>query len=214
MGTNETLPLINNKEQFESYSSELHTEKYHLHGIDLRTLKKPDSQIKGFQSEVPTLVISECVLCYLSPDEYQRTMNYWTEIADQNYMGFLIYEPMSLNDQFGETMTHNLQSRGLNLQTFSKYPDLISRKKFLEESCHLKNLRLTDMSYIGGYKVSQDGREWIDHKEMGRINKLEMIDEIEEIRLLLEHYCLIYGEYTEEKTLNFKGIDTWSWILL
>ena len=53
MGTNETLPLINNKEQFESYSSELHTEKYHLHGIDLRTLKKPDSQIKGFQSEVP-----------------------------------------------------------------------------------------------------------------------------------------------------------------
>ena len=55
---------------------------------------------------------------------------------------------------------------------------------------------------------------WIDHKEMGRINKLEMIDEIEEIRLLLEHYCLIYGEYTEEKTLNFKGIDTWSWILL
>jgi len=214
VGTNETLPLINNKEQFESYSSELHTEKYHLHGIDLRTLKKPDSQIKGFQSEVPTLVISECVLCYLSPDEYQRTMNYWTEIADQNYMGFLIYEPMSLNDQFGETMTHNLQSRGLNLQTFSKYPDLISRKKFLEESCHLKNLRLTDMSYIGGYKVSQDGREWIDHKEMGRINKLEMIDEIEEIRLLLEHYCLIYGEYTEEKTLNFKGIDTWSWILL
>ena len=68
----------------------------------------------------------------LIPDEYQRTMNYWTEIADQNYMGFLIYEPMSLNDQFGETMTHNLQSRGLNLQTFSKYPDLYRGRSFLK----------------------------------------------------------------------------------
>ena len=70
------------------------------------------------------------------------------------------------------------------------------------------------MSYIGGYKVSQDGREWIDHKEMGRINKLEMIDEIEEIRLLLEHYCLIYGEYTEEKNFEFQRHRHLSWILL
>ena len=38
-------------------------------------------------------------------------MNYWTEIADQNYMGFLIYEPMSLNDQFGETMTQFAKQR-------------------------------------------------------------------------------------------------------
>ena len=70
------------------------------------------------------------------------------------------------------------------------------------------------MSCIGGYKRSQEGREWIEHNDMDRINKLELIDEIEEIRLLLEHYCLIYGEYTEEKSLNFKGIDTWSWVLL
>ena len=212
--TKEMLPLINNKVQFESYPSELHTDKYHLHGIDLRTLKQPDSQIRGFESEVPTLIISECVLCYLSPEEYQNTINYWTGIAGKGFVGFLIYEPMSLDDQFGETMTYNLQSRGLNLQTFSKYPDLTARKKFLEESCHLKNLRLTDMSCIGGYKRSQEGREWIEHNDMDRINKLELIDEIEEIRLLLEHYCLIYGEYTEEKSLNFKGIDTWSWVLL
>ncbi|RCK63576.1 Leucine carboxyl methyltransferase 1 [Candida viswanathii] len=198
--TDDPPPTIDSKSSFSEYSPDMHTPRYFLHGLDLRTL----AGVFPLQ-DLPTLVISECVLCYLPPEEYEQTIKYWTSQARSNIMGFLIYEPMSLDDQFGSTMTQNLLNRGLNLQMFSKYPDLPARKRFLE-LCGLLRLRLTDMSDVGGYKGQS---KWIDDNELQRINKLELIDEIEEIRLLLDHYCLVYGEYSG----TFTGIDTWDWIL-
>ncbi|KAL6450126.1 PPM1 Leucine carboxyl methyltransferase 1 [Candida maltosa Xu316] len=206
VNTTEPEPVVNSKESFAEYSCDLHTENYHLHGLDLRTL---DHTPTGFDTNVPTLIISECVLCYLSPEEYTRAIKFWTHRGGQTVMGFLIYEPMSLNDQFGATMAQNLLSRGLNLQTFSKYPDLITRKTFLENTCGLDNVKLTDLSAIGGYESSD--RSWIGDEELVRINKLEFIDEIEEIQLLLKHYCLIYGEYPNKEKQKFNGVDLWKW---
>lgn len=207
----EVAPEIHSKESFAAYDPDLHYNNYHLHGIDLREVN-PGTVLKGFNAELPTIVLSECVLCYLSPEEYSSTIKYWTNLGD-NLTGILIYEPMSLRDLFGETMNQNLQGRGLNLQTFDKYPDLESRLEFLKSECKLTKLRMTSLSDIGGYsKKKRTGESWISAKDLQRINALEFVDEIEEIRLLLEHYCLCYGEFRSlEKAPSFEGVDRWSW---
>ncbi|CUM64573.1 uncharacterized protein PRCAT00002180001 [Priceomyces carsonii] len=207
---------INSKEDFENYESELHTNNYHLYGMDLRQLKDFSIGEAKFlpyvNTSLPTLILSECALCYVSPLENEQIVKFWNNFFQKSncVLAFLTYEPMSLDDPFGVTMKDNLSKRGINLLTFNEFPTLQSRCDFLFSVCHLKNIRLTDMCDIGGY-----GNEspWIDNEELLRINKLELIDEVEEIRLLLKHYCICYGEMSRSNVKRFKGIDNWRWLI-
>ncbi|EGW33931.1 uncharacterized protein SPAPADRAFT_59315, partial [Spathaspora passalidarum NRRL Y-27907] len=108
----DTIPMIKSRDEFVQLDCDLQTSRYHLHGIDIRTWKDNKTPFAHFDSNLPTLVISECSLCYLAPDEYENTINYLTGIS-KNLISFIIYEPMSLNDSFGLTMTKNLLDRGL-----------------------------------------------------------------------------------------------------
>lgn len=181
--------IVESKEQLANMDSDLHTDRYHLLGFDLRSLSVlGEKKLDFLDRTIPTLVISECVLCYLTPEDNEMVLKFWKEYLAR--VSFLVYEPMGLGDAFGETMALNLLNRGIDLQTFHKYPDLKSRQQ------HYSSLgftvKLTDMALMGGY--SDVGSSWIDAKEHARVSRLEMIDEIEEIRLLLQHYCLIYAE--------------------
>lgn len=213
LGVEETIPEIDSKKSFAEYNPDLHCKNYHLHACDLREVNS-EAVLDGFDANLPTLVLSECVLCYLSPEEYFSTIKFWTNLGN-NLNSILIYEPMSLKDLFGETMYQNLQGRGLNLQTFDKYPDLESRLEFFKSECGLTRLRMSSLSNIGGYNKSQEAsKAWIDPQDLQRISSLEFVDEIEEIRLLLEHYCLCYAEFrSSENVSSFKGIDKWHWQL-
>ncbi|KAI5962591.1 PPM1 [Candida pseudojiufengensis] len=205
------IPSVKSKESFNDLDPNLHTNRYHLHGLDLRGLNSI-TQIKGLDTNLPTLIISECVLCYLSPEEYRSTIEICTNFGNENLTSFLIYEPMSLKDSFGSTMNQNLMGRGLNLQTFDEYPDLESRLRFFKDMCKLSNIRMTDISNVAGY--NKNSPAWIDDIELRRINSLEMIDEIEEIKLLLEHYCLVYGEFRNSPNApTFSGVDDFNWLL-
>lgn len=177
------------KDELASMDSDLHTDNYHLIGLDLRSLLAGDDKFAFLDTAVPTLVISECVLCYLTPEENEKVLRYWKESFLR--VSLLIYEPMSLNDAFGQTMAQNLLSRGIDLQTFVKFPDLKSRRDFFAETLGL-DVKLADMALVGGYAAPS--RTWIPKDELFRVSRLEMIDEIEEIRLLLQHYSLIYAE--------------------
>lgn len=176
---------VSAKSQFVDMDMDLHTDRYHLVGLDLRTLAGEGAAKLSFLDPlVPTLVISECVLCYLSPGDNEKVILYWKKAFAQST--FVIYEPMALDDAFGETMAHNLRLRGIDLQAFREYPDLRSRKLFFER-LGLK-ASLTDLAMVGGYS----GRSlWFDTADQQRVARLEMIDEVEEIRLLLQHYCLV-----------------------
>lgn len=180
---------IDSREHLANMDSDLHSEKYHLLGLDLRTLDVCGEEKLAFlDRSAPTLVISECVLCYLTPEDNDKVLTFW-----KNYMtkvSVLVYEPMALGDAFGETMALNLLNRGIDLQTFHKYPDLKSRQHLFTSLGF--DVKLTDMALMGGY--SDASYSWMDTKELARVSRLEMIDEVEEIRLLLQHYCLIYAE--------------------
>lgn len=181
---------VKSKEELAGPDSDLHTEKYHLVGFDLRNLEElGDEKFAFLGKDVPTLVVSECVLCYLTPEDNEKVLRYWKLYFLRKSL--IIYEPMSLDDAFGETMALNLLNRGIDLQTFVKFPDLRSRQEFFAQTLGLK-VKLTDMALLGGYAAQCDS--WIDSDELARVSRLEMIDEVEEIRLLLQHYCLIYAE--------------------
>lgn len=206
---------ITSKEEFARLESNVHTENYHLIGYDLRELTgnvDSGALLEYVDTSLPTLIISECVLCYLNPEENERIINYWKNaFASKALLALLIYEPMSLNDAFGTTMTHNLSNRGINLLTFNEYPNLEARYKFLSEKCQSSNVKLTDMSNVGGYDSDNTMKAWISSKDLARINRLELVDEIEEIRLLLKHYCLCYCEFSHNT--SFKAINKWKWII-
>ncbi|KAI3402319.2 PPM1 [Candida oxycetoniae] len=212
LGVFDNPPTISSKEDFSALDPEIHTTNYHLHGRDLRDIDAKSS-IPGLDMTKPTLVISECVLCYMSPENYKHVIDTWIGLG-KSLTSFLIYEPMSLRDSFGEMMLSNLQSRGLDLQTFDKYPTLEARCAFLKK-CGLENLHLTDLCHIGGYDgYNREGNKWIDPLELKRINKLEFVDEVEEIKLLLEHYCLCYADKRHcTGAPIFSKINKWDWMI-
>ncbi|CAN3368115.1 leucine carboxyl methyltransferase 1 [Diutina catenulata] len=186
IGVKEEGTHPNTREEFEAYDSDIHTERYHLVGEDLRQLH----DYQWGNSELATLIISECVLCYVDPNETTQILKMWTKQI-QGPVAVVIYEPLSLNDAFGETMAHNLASRGINLSSFTQYPTLASRRAFLAKECGLEHVRITDIAQIGGYAGP---KAWISTKELNRVNSLELVDEIEEITMLYQHYCVCFGE--------------------
>lgn len=180
---------VSSREEFEHIDGDLHTANYHLVGFDLRMLSSTGAEAFSFlDTGVPTLVISECVLCYLTPQDNERVLGFWKLHFARTSV--VVYEPMGLGDAFGETMTQNLTSRGIDLHTFNKYPDLESRKHFMLDLGY--SVALTDMALFGGYEGMQNA--WIGPDELARVSKLEMVDEVEEIILLLKHYCLVCAE--------------------
>ncbi|KAK6464370.1 carboxy methyl transferase for protein phosphatase 2A [Scheffersomyces coipomensis] len=207
---------INNREEFDLMDGNIHTSKYHLIAYDLRDLKDDPTQfnqkLEGFDVNLPTLVLSECVLCYMNPAENTNVLKFWKDFCKE-YVSVFIYEPMSLHDAFGTTMAKNLADRGINLLTFNEYSDLQEKSKYLHETCGFQRVRLTDLSEIAGYGIKKNNHKesWVDVQEIYRINHIELIDEVEEIRLLLQHYCLCYAEYSESNK-KLVGIDRWNWL--
>lgn len=204
---------ITEKQQFIKLDGQLHTSNYHLIDFDLRQLNSTSFQttLDSISTKTPTIILSECVLCYLSPKENEDIIKYWCNLFEDSglVLSFLIYEPMSLDDAFGRTMAINLSSRGIDLQNFNELSNLQKREKFLQK-LPLHRIRLTDISEINNIASSR----WFDQSEFQRINRLELIDEIEELNLLFEHYCLMYAESNVANSVTgFKGIDKWNWLI-
>lgn len=195
---------VSSRKEFESLESDFHSSVYHLYGLDLRKLTSSSIEFPHVDTTLPTIIISECVLCYLTPEENVQVLSYWTDLFTSSSptatMAFLIYEPMSLNDSFGKTMVTNLSGRGITLPTFEKFPDLDSRKQFFT-GFGFNNTNVTDLSVIGGYE--KEGQSWVTKEEFNRISSLELVDEVEEIKLLLRHYCLIFTGIGQ----NIRNVD-------
>lgn len=190
---------VGDRKEFQDFNPDLHTENYHLIGLDLRNLATSNIVSEYLHPSRPTLVLSECVLCYLNPEENEKILKFWCDNLPS--VSLVIYEPISLNDSFGQQMSENLGRRGINLLTFNHFPTLQSKFDFLEH-LDFHNINVTDIATIGGY--CGEDLSWIDVEELKRIDKLDLIDEIEEIKLLLLHYCLVYGERDLHTNLSKK----------
>lgn len=168
--------------------------EYHCHGIDLRKLADAweTSPLPGLRADVPTLLLSECCLCYLAPEQAKSLLRHFsTTIGD---LGAIIYEPIRPNDPFGKIMTSNLARRGIQMPTLEVYPELRDQEQ------RLKDLGLGTSKAL---TVEDIWKKWIKAEEKERVDGLEGLDEVEEWELLAAHYVVSWG-------FRGKGFEGWS----
>jgi len=165
---------------------------YNIHALDLRSLTTTNTSLPGTDPEAPTLIISECCLCYLSP---QDTTSILTHLLSQilhpsTPAALILYEPIRPHDPFGQTMISNLSSRGIHLSTLKRFYSLAAQR------LRLKNVGLVDgqgARDVEGLYYGRGDEEWVAADERERIERLEWLDEVEEWKLLARHYCITWG---------------------
>ncbi|WWC89846.1 uncharacterized protein L201_004774 [Kwoniella dendrophila CBS 6074] len=138
--------------------------------------------------ELPTLFLAECLFPYMLPEQSENIIQWFGENFSQ-CIG-IVYEMSGLNDGFGKVMKRNLASRNLSIPGSEPFPTPESQaERFLNPNLGPKGI--FDKS---GVKTLWEIREQvIDINELQRISKLEILDEIEELKLVLEHYVIAWG---------------------
>ncbi|KAF7792750.1 hypothetical protein EIP86_003848 [Pleurotus ostreatoroseus] len=160
----------------------LYASIYHLLPIDMRrppieTLTPTLGPI--LSSSLPTLLIFECVLCYMSPEASAAIVQWFVDhlsaAPEKPVLGGIVYEMFGLGDAFGQVMYENLKVRNVTLPGVEPYQDVPSLpKRFLQH----------------GFTISE----------------LEMLDELEELDLVLQHYAITWGV----KVFNTSTSVPWS----
>lgn len=197
-------------------ATDLHSQNYHIHSIDLRTLDPSQltpSQLPHVDRLLPTLIISECCLIYLPPSIADAVATYFTKtlFPHATPLGMILYEPINPHDAFGKVMVSNLAARGIELQTLKKYGSLATQKE------RLKGYGFgSGAEGGGGIGVADVNFLWdeVNGEEKDRVASLEMMDEVEEWRLLAGHYCVVWGWRNGLSEAEMEGFETFweKWI--
>lgn len=179
---------------FSPDETSLTSPTYNIHAVDLRNLS-PESTLRlpNLDPTIPTLLLSECCLCYVPPTTTSTILSYFTTIFPATTpLSLILYEPIRPFDSFGRTMISNLSSRGIELQTLKKYSSLGAQRERLKAAGFISGQCARDIEAIY-YGTEGSSGEWISSKERKRVEGLEWLDEVEEWRLLGRHYCVAWG---------------------
>lgn len=176
---------------------------YWCHGLDLRDLAKvaqneqgqgapPSSLLAGVRTDVPTLIVSECCLCYLETPEAQKVIRYFTDRIPN--LGLVLYEPVKPDDPFGRQMVSNLAARKIRMPTLEDHKEPRDQEE---------RLRQAGFATVEQKTVDQIWEGWVPTAEKERLDALEGLDEVEEWHLLAAHYIVAWGS-------RGKGFESWS----
>jgi [phosphatase 2A protein]-leucine-carboxy methyltransferase len=155
-----------------------------LHGLDLRALTPTTPLLPNLHPTAPTLLLSECCLCYLPPPTTTALLGYFT--ARLPALALVLYEPILPHDPFGKTMVSNLAARGISMPTLDAYPTPADQERRLREEAGLAQVRSRTVDGIW--------EGWVGEREKERVDSLEGgLDEVEEWRLLAGHYIVAWG---------------------
>lgn len=182
--------------------------EYIIHPRDLRHLPHQDTGLTGLDRSLPTLIISECCLIYLPPDDADAVLQYFSTLfPSETPLAIVIYEPIRPHDSFGKTMVNNLMNRGLQLQTLEKYAGPAEQRIRLETQGFKSG---GDGAFGGSQSVDVDfiWREWVEGGEKERIDGLEWMDEVEEFVLLAKHYCISWGWRGYSEDGNWRSLPS------
>ncbi|KAH9869660.1 hypothetical protein IAQ61_006870 [Plenodomus lingam] len=169
-----------------------YSKTYNIHPLDLRSLAAaskdtPAPHLPNLDPSIPTLILSEMCLVYMQPKVVQSIiqslLTYYLQPTTP--ASLILYEPILPQDAFGRTMISNLQTRNIHLPTLTSYPELGDQRARLQSYGFKAGTRATDTSFIW--------RNWVGEEEKERVGSLEFLDELEELELLLRHYCVAWG---------------------
>lgn len=178
---------------------------YALVGADLRDLVALEKGLNLAQIDwsLPTLILSECVLIYMMPDDSAKLLSFLTD-RFTNGCAIWTYEQIHPFDAFGTTMRQNLDNRGCSLLGFTAYPDLIAQQQRYR-SCGFTHYAGWDMNDIYRYALGPLA-------EVKRIERLELFDEFEEWNMIQAHYhiSVATAEPKSHSTGSAASIVDWS----
>lgn len=181
--------------------------EYYCHGLDLRSLRvtktvpeqpqipgpeleppepadapPPPVVLPGLRTDIPTLLLSECCLCYLSPLDASDVLAYFTSRIPN--LATVIYEPINPSDAFGQMMVSNLAARRIRMPTLSV---------FREAADQVARLRHAGFETVESMTILDIWKSWVEPEEKRRLDMLEGLDEVEEWELLAGHYIVVWG---------------------
>lgn len=95
----------------------LHSSRYHLLPADLRlapsdTLEPMLASSSLIDPSLPTLLLFECVLAYMSPASSAQLLEWFVNFSKRSSngtLGCIVYEMFGLEDSFGKVMVDNLK---------------------------------------------------------------------------------------------------------
>ncbi|ETS05521.1 S-adenosyl-L-methionine-dependent methyltransferase [Trichoderma reesei RUT C-30] len=178
------------------WSSQPSNGQYFCHGLDIRRLSPAAQEnLPGLRTDVPTLVLSECCLCYLSQEESDGVLAYFSSRIPN--IAAVIYEPVHLGDPFSETMISNLAARNIHM------PSLERRRDEGDEAARLKRLGYETTRQLS---IDRLWSKWVNEEEKERVDRLEGLDEVEEWQLLAGHYMMYVSGETAEPSVETTGI--------
>lgn len=194
--------------QFSNNDTALYSPTFNIHPIDLRDLhpsavgQTQAPRLENVDPTLPSLLISECCLIYLPPTDADAVVKYFSSyvFSPTTPVALLLYEPINPHDSFGKVMVSNLASRGIVLQTLHKYSSLEAQKERLRILGFTSEQRVADVDYIW--------EQWVSDEEKERVASLEMLDEVEEWRMLARHYCVSWGS-REGNSVETGGGGVW-----
>ncbi|KAJ4309558.1 carboxy methyl transferase for protein phosphatase 2A [Fusarium piperis] len=173
--------------------------EYYCHGQDLRNLvpqkaSNPDDEasseskvqreviLPGLRNDIPTLLLSECCLCYLSAAEARNVISFFSSQIPS--LATIIYEPTHPDDAFGRMMVSNLAARRIQMPTLDKYPTPAAQRRRMIEA---------GFETVHHMTVEKIWETWVSPEEKQRVDFLEGLDEVEEWKLLAAHYIVVWA---------------------
>lgn len=145
--------------------------------------------LTSLKPNLPTLIISECCLCYLPPLTASAILSFFATTI-RSSLGIVIYEPIKPDDAFGKMMVSNLAARDINMPTLEVYKEAHDQERRLREA------GFGGEEEGGGARsktIVQIWEEWTSQEEKERLDALEGLDEVEEWQLLAAHYIVVWG---------------------
>lgn len=159
----------------------IHSPDYIQVPCDLRNIDLVETKCQNLlDPNLPTLFLVECVMVYLEASEGDALLRWMSTRAVPNAAVCLCqYEPFNPTDRFGTTMSRNLARRGCALRSLHDYSSLEAHVKRYQ-NCGWEEISIANM-----YSIYN---ECLDPINRMRIEQLELFDEMEEWRLIQQHY--------------------------
>ncbi|CCD26344.1 leucine carboxy methyltransferase NDAI_0H01700 [Naumovozyma dairenensis CBS 421] len=196
--------IISNNESLKiSLDASISTNKYHIAPSDLKDAGKTISMLTNVtNAKLPTLIITECVLCYMSQQDSQNLIDSIMNLYESGT--WISYDPIGGgdddmsdqknkshgNDRFGIIMQSNLrESRNLEMPTLMTFNSKEKYSQRWNKSVidNKVDIKINDMWEILNHNVST--------AEKKRLRDLQFLDELEELKVMQTHYILLSAEW-------------------
>jgi [phosphatase 2A protein]-leucine-carboxy methyltransferase len=176
---------------------DLHCENYHLISVDLRNVEQLDKKLNDckIDKNIPTLVISECVLIYMKSQHSNDLIGYFGR--NFNNCFFLNYEQYKLNDRFGKIMIENMHMRSV---------DLVGMDSCMSEETQNNRFIKNNFKIVKLISMTDYYKEFINLNERKRIEAIEFLDEVELLYQLLDHYCIGLASNNENERILLNNL--------